>query len=104
MSALISSSAQIGDKAECQIQCVQNDVGNVGISQSLCRVGPTDAHTGTLRPPNASLSGPAGLSYHIHHTVRKQFPDDAVIAAVRKWVASAGAGSCSTLAKVHSQW
>jgi hypothetical protein len=33
--------------AECRLQCAGNDVGNVGISQSLCQVGPTDAHTGT---------------------------------------------------------
>jgi hypothetical protein len=37
----------------------------------------------------------------------QHFPDnDAVIAAVRKWLASAGAhtGSCSSLAKEHNKW
>jgi hypothetical protein len=38
----------------------------------------------------------------------QHFPHDAVIAAVKKWVASASAefyaGSGSTLAKMYSQW
>jgi len=33
--------------AEYRLQCVGNDGGNVGISQSLRQVGPTNAHTGT---------------------------------------------------------
>jgi hypothetical protein len=33
--------------AERRIQCFGNDVGNVRISQSLCQMGPMDAHTGT---------------------------------------------------------
>jgi hypothetical protein len=33
--------------AECWLQCIGNDVDNVGISQSLCHMGPMDAHTGT---------------------------------------------------------
>jgi hypothetical protein len=33
--------------AECGLQCIGNHVGNVGVSQSLCHVGPRDAHTGT---------------------------------------------------------
>jgi hypothetical protein len=38
--------------------------------QSLCQVGPMDAHTGTQRPLNASLPGPAGKSYHTRCIVR----------------------------------
>jgi hypothetical protein len=60
---------------------------------------------------NASLSGPVGLPYHSHHIVRKRFPcNDAVITAVRKRVASAGAdfyecsSSSSSLVKRHSWW
>jgi hypothetical protein len=55
-------------RAECQIQCIGNDVGNTVLLQSLCQVGLTYAHTGTWRPPNASLSAPAGLTYHTHRT------------------------------------
>ena len=33
--------------AEYRLQCIQNDSGNVGILQSLCQVGPTNAHTRT---------------------------------------------------------
>jgi hypothetical protein len=114
-SALIRSSAQIGGlrpghlyAAECLVHCVGNDVGNVGISQTLCQVVPTVVHMGTWRPPNASLSEPAGLCFRTHrmariwhlltsicsgrwktHYISKIFVD-AVIAAVRKWVASAG--------------
>ena len=33
--------------AEYRLQCVGNDGSNVGISQSLRQVGPTNAHTGT---------------------------------------------------------
>ena len=35
-------------RAEYQLQCIGND-GNIGIPQSLCQVGPTNAYTGTQR-------------------------------------------------------
>ena len=47
-------------RAECCLQCMGND-GNDGISQSLCQVGPTNAHAGTERTLYASLSGPIEL-------------------------------------------
>ena len=45
-------------RAEYWLQCIGNNGDNVGISQSLHQVGPTNAHTGTERTPYASLSGP----------------------------------------------
>ena len=45
-------------RAEYWLQCVRNDGGNVGISQSLHQVDPMSAHTGKERTPYASLSGP----------------------------------------------
>jgi hypothetical protein len=39
-------------------------------SFKVCARWIMDTHTGTQRPPNASLSGSAGLSYHTHRTVR----------------------------------
>ena len=42
---------------EYQLQYVGNDSGNVGISQSLCQVGPMNTHREKERTPYASLSG-----------------------------------------------
>jgi len=58
---LISTNVHITTRklwAEHQFQCIGNNGGNVGISQSLRQVGPPNAHTGTERTPHASLSGP----------------------------------------------
>ena len=46
--------------AEYWLQCTGNNGGSVEILQSLHQVGPMNAHTGTERPPYASLSGPTG--------------------------------------------
>jgi hypothetical protein len=95
--------------AQCWIQCVGNDVVNVGMSQSSCHVDPTDSSLKTME----HLQNLAGLSYHTHLIVRIWGPSDvhlfgpikdglrgqnsgdidAVIAAVRKTVVSAGADS-----------
>jgi len=40
--------------AEYRLQCVVHNGGNVGISQSVHQVDPTNAHTGTQRTPCAS--------------------------------------------------
>ena len=47
--------------AEYQLQCVGNGGGNVGTLQSLCQMGPTNAHAGTEITLYASLSGPIEL-------------------------------------------
>ena len=43
------------------LQCIGNDGGNVGISQSLHQVGLMNAHRGRERSPYASLSRPTEL-------------------------------------------
>ena len=45
-------------RVEYQLEWTGNNSGNVGISQSLCQVGPTGVHRGTERAPCASLSEP----------------------------------------------
>ena len=44
--------------AEYQLQCFENDGGNVGILQSLHQMDPTDVHMRRERTPYASLLGP----------------------------------------------
>jgi len=65
----IGSSAQIDrvwnqgtvHRAKYLLQCVENNGGSVEILQSLCQVGPTNAHTVTERTLYTSLSGPTEL-------------------------------------------
>ena len=45
-------------RAAHQLQGIRDDIGTVGISQSLHHVGPTKAHTATKRTPYTSFSGP----------------------------------------------
>ena len=45
-------------RAEYRLQCIGNDDDNVGVLQSLHKVGPVDAHVGSERAVRASLSGP----------------------------------------------
>lgn len=40
-------------RAECQLQCLGNNVDNIGILESLYQVGPIDAHSWIERPLNA---------------------------------------------------
>ena len=45
-------------RAEHQLQCIGNDSGTVGMSESLRQVGPTSDHTGAERILYANFSGP----------------------------------------------
>ena len=45
-------------RAEYRPQCVENDSGNVGLSQSLHQMTPPNSHMGTDR----TLSGPIELT------------------------------------------
>jgi len=45
-------------RAECQLQGVRKDGGNIGILRSLRQVGPTKAYIGTEITMYTSLSGP----------------------------------------------
>jgi len=55
---LVDYDQEIVYGTEYQPQCIGNDGGNIGMSQSLCQVGPTNAHMGTKRTPYTSLPGP----------------------------------------------
>jgi len=43
-------------RSEHWLCCIENNGGNIRISQSLCSVGPTDAHTGIEGTVQGSLS------------------------------------------------
>lgn len=45
-------------RAKYRLQCIENDGGNTGISQTLHHVDPTNSHVGMERTLCASLSGP----------------------------------------------
>jgi len=55
--------------AEYQLQCVGDDSGNVGISQSSHQLGPMNAHTGTKRTLHANFSGPTEHNTRLKVTI-----------------------------------
>jgi hypothetical protein len=101
--------------AECRIQYGGKDVGNVGISQSFCQVGPMDSSLKTMEHaakfgctvlPHPTYSLGFALSdFHLFRPMKaglsgQHFPDNAVIAVMRECVASTGADlyECSIIA------